>query len=175
MRRKLLLVCSIVCLLLGAIILFTIPAFAGSHGGTINKSSVDNGNGTITSTITVTNADANGDKITVQKITDTIYHTAGIETSGDLVPVDVVLNNIGDSMNVSYTFTPVAGDPNPIDDLAEAWGIDSGVPNHPNWYLMWPDTIRWPIPELSAGILFGLGALGLGGFILIRRKQAIKT
>ena len=30
----------------------------------------------------------------------------------------------------------------------------------------------YPLPELAAGILFGLGLAGLGGYVVVRRKQA---
>jgi hypothetical protein len=33
----------------------------------------------------------------------------------------------------------------------------------------------YPLPELAAGILLGAGVLGLGGFMLIRRKKAAHT
>lgn len=34
---------------------------------------------------------------------------------------------------------------------------------------------RPPVPELSAGILFGLGLLGLGGFVLFKRRNQALT
>jgi hypothetical protein len=33
----------------------------------------------------------------------------------------------------------------------------------------------YPLPELAAGILLGAGVLGLGGFMLVRRKKAAHT
>jgi hypothetical protein len=33
----------------------------------------------------------------------------------------------------------------------------------------------YPLPELAAGVLFGIGLIGLGGFVLLRRKRLAKS
>jgi hypothetical protein len=178
MKKRLLLVISVISLVAALILALGVPIMAGENGASIQKVTVDNGNGTLTSTITVTN---NNDIATIDitSITDAVYHKGGLpnpELSGELLPGGTpVTINAGDNYSVTFTFDIREPDRGfNIQDVASVTGINNA--NDPpinEFTLTYPDQYGVPLPELSAGILFGLGALGLGGFILVNRRKSI--
>jgi hypothetical protein len=176
MKKELLLVFSIICIVAALAIAVAVPIIAGQNGASINKLTVYNGDGTATSTIKVTNNNASA-TITITKIWDVVYHKdAVVETSPDLALPSGDLA-AGSSYSVDFTYTLHAADyGQTVQDACYVEGLNNA--NDPpinKFALSYPDQHLMPVPELAAGILFGLGALGLGGFILIRRKQAAKA
>jgi hypothetical protein len=180
MNKRLLLILSIVSLIAALVIVLGVPILAAENGAAIDKVTVNNEDGTLTSTISVKN---NNDTatITITSITDAVYHKGGLpnpELSGELLPGgNPVTINAGDTYQVTFTF--IIRDMEygyTIQDVCTVTGTNNANDPPINQFtLSYPHQYAIPLPELSAGILFGLGALGLGGFVWInRRKSALK-
>lgn len=187
MKKRILLIISILSIVAALTLALAVPIAATvsspPHGGTIDVDTEDNGDGTVTATVKVTDADQNvGDILTITSVSLTIYHNSGFPPSGEEIQSYALpdplptLTSLGDTISFDFVFTTLPGDDNPIDLYAEVTGEDSGIPKHPFFMLTFPATSPWTLPELPAGILFGIGSLGLGGFIwLNRRKSAVKA
>jgi YVTN family beta-propeller protein len=51
-------------------------------------------------------------------------------------------------------------------------GIEKTIATDGTSYILIPtETPPWPVPELTAGLLFGLGLAGLGGVVVIKRRR----
>jgi hypothetical protein len=183
MKSKLLLVISVICIVSALIIGLILPVFADA-GGAISISPELN---TITTldpvelTITIKNNNTDGHSITLQELTVTVFHKGQTNLPQDLHPNNVIIA-AGGSKDFSFTLIPLATDittpPSKLYLYVAAKGIDNTLydPNIPE--LAYTVSMGWPTstgpitPELPAGILLGIGALGLGGFILVRRKES---
>jgi hypothetical protein len=196
MKSKVLLILSICCILAALILMIVAPVLADSESAQITKSQTPPVNGKITSTITVTNTNpAGGHTQDYFTIIDTIMHNnqpplTPPEASPNLLtalPSTVTLGG-GATMaggvvtllpgghswvSVTYTWTVRSGDVNTtVMDIGHAEGYPTGFGPYPSIILQIPNWDYVPLPELSAGILFGMGTIGLGGFVWIRRRKA---
>lgn len=183
MKKRILLIISILSIVAALTLTLAVPIAATTvssppHGGTIDVDTEDNGDGTVTATVKVTDADQNvGDILTITSVSLTIYHNGGSppeEIQVYALPSPLpTLTYLGDTISFVFVFSTRPGDDNPIDLYAEVTGEDSGIPKHPFFMLTFPATSPWTLPELPAGILFGIGSLGLGGFIWLNRRKSV--
>jgi hypothetical protein len=93
---------------------------------------------------------------------------------------------------MEFQSVPAVGQTIPADTYLAVKLTNHSNSNHPIYTGKWiPDTAPnsqyfscvaspqsdpgYPLPELATGILLGAGVLGLGGFMLVRRKKAAHT
>jgi hypothetical protein len=181
-KKKFLLIFSVICILAALTVGLVIPVSAAGpqNGAKIDKVNTPNGTPptSYTAHITITNLNSS-DTITITKITDTINHTvAPVEISGNLLPsgnpVTIAANA---SVTVTYVWNVLSGDRDTnVMDVAYAEGTNNFSLNghvYPlPFSLNYPYLTYIPLPELPAAALFGLGVVGLGGFVLIKRRTS---
>jgi hypothetical protein len=193
MKSKVLLILPVVCILVALIVSMVTPVFAtalpppDTQSGVITKTVVpEPGNpGWMLTTITVKNnnvSDPNKDsRQTYVIITDDVYHNVGDVEHHDLVGgvsgvLPFTLDPGETSVVYSWSWQVRPGEMGTeIMDQAQAFGYPTPRPPAP--HRPYPITLSvpgysTPLPELAAGILFGLGTLGLGGFIWIKRRKS---
>jgi hypothetical protein len=202
MKSRFLLVMSVVCILAALILAFVVPIIADElhFGAQIMKwnapSNAQEGQ-QVTAHIQVKNMNADGYSLQIDMIDDTIKHQpnqAAWEMSGNLLNSlnpDYPANPLapkylpgvispalslapGETKEVTYEYTVKAGDLVAPDytliDKAHVHGYDPYIKD--DFSLEYPGKVVPPVPEAAAGVLFGAGVLGLGGFVWIRRKQS---
>jgi hypothetical protein len=186
MKKKLLLVLSIICMAAALAIIMAVPVMAAGHGiSVIKDASYNSGTNLVTATITIKNVDSYGKHVIINSVTDTVYFSSG--TVGPTELLGTAPNpNVGDASLdlapgasiVIYGYaTPGAGDFSAqyLGDTAWAYGNVQDSSLHSP-----VDEVKGsaganallPLPELSAGLLFGFGVLGLGGFVVINRRKS---
>jgi hypothetical protein len=181
MKLKLLLILSVVCMLAALTVFLVVPVVAGTHGATIDKWNVPDQNvvegQTIKAHIMVTNTDPSLCTLRIDVIEDTINHiVGGDEPSGNLLSSPVLLIP-GASKEVTFDYIVRVGDlgpanpydPKMVPDEAYVKGWDPVLQQY--FKLYYPGMVT-PVPEISAGVLFGAGMLGLGGFVVLKRRQS---
>jgi hypothetical protein len=178
MKKRLLLIFSLISLVAALTLALAIPILAGSsNGASIDKVTVNNGNGTLTSTLSVKNNNSTA-TITITSITDSVYHKGGLpnpELSGQLLPGgNPVTVAAGDTYSVPFTYQIRTEDyGHNVQDVCYVSGTNNA--NDPpinEFTLSYPDQFGIPLSELSAGALFGFGAVGLGGFVWLNRRKS---
>ena len=180
MKSRFLLILSVVFILASLVIGMAVPVSA-ANGAHIDKTNTPNDPPTsYTAAITITNLNSS-DTITITLITDTIMHTVGLpETSPNLLSSPVTIP-AGGYVTVTYVWNVRTGEEGTkIVDTANVTGTNNftldGVVYPLPFSLSYPYLTYIPLPELPAAALFGLGIVGLGGFVLIRsRKSATKA
>ena len=179
MKRKLLLVLSVLCMV-AAIIIMAVPVMAQNQAILLSKQAVLDANGhTCHITIVVENHATSGQYLTIESLTDDVYHILGGVQSKQFAPPKFQLPAApapGYSATFTWDFEMAPGDAgNEVVDYVNASGFFNKDPKATTGLkvsAMVPASIVFPIPELSAGVLFGLGIVGLAGFIMLRRKEA---
>jgi hypothetical protein len=184
MKKRLIMIAGTAALLTVFIFTLCLSGQAGqTHGATISKNAVYNGDGTITSIILVTNTDTYGDTLTLTLVQDTVHHASGDATHSFTIPSPGIIYPPSDAdpahpkyMQFTYTYPLETSDNNPIVDTAYVQGTDSGLPSPYNVFVFtFPATTSYPVPEIAAGVLLGGGLLAMGGFIWTRRRQSETT
>jgi len=173
MKRKMLLGFSILCMV-AALIIAVVPVMADSSNQkiTISKEAVISGT-TVTCTVVIQNSASSGYPLTIESVYDTVYHTSSTPTITivpDLYPAFTLAKD--ESKTLIFTYELAGDDVGEIADTIVASGYHTSASGKHLAAGATESATILPVPELSAGILFGLGALGLGGFILLRRKEA---
>jgi len=148
----------------------------------MSKEAVVGSNGTtVTCTVVIENNASSGYPLTIESVYDLVYHySAGIDnvTIVPTVEYPVFTLAAGDNTTLTFTYEKATGDEDQeVMDTIVARGYHT-LPSGRHIFAgaIESASITFPVPELSAGVLFGLGALGLAGFILLRRKSAaLKT
>ena len=170
MKKKLLLVVSILCLV-AALTIAAVPVLADSSSQkiTMSKEAVVSGN-TVTCTVVIVNSASSGYPLTIESVVDTVYHASSTPTI--TVPGTPFTLAKDESKTLIFSYELAGDDVGEIADTIVASGYHTSASGKHLAAGATESATITPVPELSAGILFGLGALGLGGFILLRRKEA---
>jgi hypothetical protein len=182
LKKKLLLILSVVCIVMALTIGMVVPVSA-ANGARIDKTNTLVSPGNYDATIVITNLNTS-DTITITSITDAVHHTTwGVETSLNLLPAlpgplyPPVTIAAGANITVHFLWSVKPGDENTnVVDVAYAEGTNNfllGGTVYPlPFSLNYPYLTFIPLPELPAGALLGLGVVGLGGFVLIKRRTS---
>jgi len=181
--KRLLLIFSILCLVASLTVFLVLPVVAGADNGiTIELVNDDPVGGQFTAHAKITNVNSEKD-VTLKYLEIYFWHygetfsppTPPASVSGDLITTDVVLGP-GDDQEWSWTFTLNSGDyDHKLVDMVVIEGNNDAVGEWPlGWFKAYYPyyVVVPPVPELSAGVLFGMGVLGLGGFFWLKRRNA---
>jgi|GEM_PF-2469943 len=190
MKRKMLVFVSVLCMVAALMIGVVVPAMADDNGTgdpdlgtqaiTMSKEAVVSGT-TVTCTVTIENHATNGQPLTITNVDDVIYHTSSTETQDIVTGMfpSFTLDAQGFpvvygawSKTLTFTYTLAGDDAGEIADTVTATGYHTQPSGKHIAAGATESAVVKPVPELSAGILFGLGVVGLGGFILLRRREA---
>jgi len=143
------------------------------HGASIQKNPVGptglpkaHVGDTITAAIRVRNVDDFEDTLVITSIVDIVYHTSLTTTSANLLATNVPLPTFGDSVTVTNTYPVLPGDPDVLQDDAEAGGIDNhdgtqpGIPQ--DFLVRFPGQVRIlkPCIRVTKSCLNGIGENG---------------
>ena len=144
----------------------------------MSKEAVVGSNGTtVTCTIVIENNASSGYPLTIESVYDLVYHYSEGTDNVTIVPTaeyPVFTLAAGDNKTLTFSYERAAGDEDQdIMDTVVASGYHT-LPSGKHIFAgaIESASITFPVPELSAGILLGLGTLGLAAFILNRRKGA---
>ena len=188
MKRKMLVFVSVLCMVAALMIGVVVPAMADDNGTgepdlgnqaiTMSKEAVVSGT-TVTCKVIIENHATNGQTLTIDSVVDTVYHFSSTDVV-TIVPTIAypifTLDAFGFGPNyqkiITFSYELAFDDAGEIADTVTAAGYHTQPSGKHIVAGATESAVVKPVPELSAGFLFGLGVVGLGAFVLLRRREA---